>query len=53
MAVLSKPKARVNKMAPELERQKPVEGNSFVFSDKIESWMVGRSQSGKKKETLF
>jgi hypothetical protein len=53
MAVLSKPKARVNKLAPDPERQKSVEGNSFVFSDNILSWCTGKSLSTRKVKARF
>jgi hypothetical protein len=53
MATLSKPKARVNHIPTEKERQKSFEGNGFVFSDKIEDWMIGRSLAAKKSKDLF
>jgi hypothetical protein len=53
MAVLSKPKARVNKISPDPERQKSFEGNSFVFSDNILKWCTGKSLSANKAKARF
>lgn len=53
MATLSKPKAKINHIPVEKERQKSFEGNGFVFSEKIEDWMTGKSLTANKSKALF
>lgn len=57
MAALSKPKARINHVAPEEDKKKSrrIGGdiNTFFFRDDVKVWCSGKSDAAKKAKPLF
>jgi hypothetical protein len=56
--MIVKPKAKISQL-PATEKKHQARtlfesrDTSFVFSDKIEDWMIGKSQAAKKSKDLF